>query len=384
MAWHGMAWHDWCRVQMSIKITNEAPVGIKAGLKRSYTWVNQDMLDSVPRSEWRSLLFVMCFVHSIVQERRKFGPIGWCIPYEFNQGDLSASVQFIQNHLAEMETKKSKEVTWSTVRYMVSDIQYGGRITDDWDRFLMKTYAEKYFVQVAFDANYQFYPRYKVPQGVDIAVFRKYIAEELPAVDSPEIFGLNMNADIIYRSNQTIELIQTILETQPKTSGGQGGLTREETVNRIAEEMLTKIPNDFKMDDVRESLAKMGASAPLHVFLRQEVDRLQRVMSMTRSTLKDLRLAIAGTIALNSSLIAALNALFDALVPTTWQKPSWQSPTLGLWFAGMLSRHEQVERWLAVGRPKTFWMTGFFNPQGFLTSMQQEVARAHQGWSTMA
>jgi len=52
---------------MGIKITNEAPVGIKAGLRASYQWVNQDMLDAVGRQEWRKLLFVSCFLHSIVQ-----------------------------------------------------------------------------------------------------------------------------------------------------------------------------------------------------------------------------------------------------------------------------------------------------------------------------
>ena len=48
------------------------------------------------RFEWRQLLFTTCYLHSIVQERRKFGPIGFNVPYEFNQSDLSACTQFLQ------------------------------------------------------------------------------------------------------------------------------------------------------------------------------------------------------------------------------------------------------------------------------------------------
>lgn len=56
-------------LQMGIKITNEAPVGMKAGLRASYQWVTQDMLDAVSRFEWRQLLFIQCYIHSVVQVR---------------------------------------------------------------------------------------------------------------------------------------------------------------------------------------------------------------------------------------------------------------------------------------------------------------------------
>eukprot|EP00879_Flechtneria_rotunda_P016890 GHRR01017680.1.p2 GENE.GHRR01017680.1~~GHRR01017680.1.p2 ORF type:complete len:364 (+),score=128.91 GHRR01017680.1:649-1740(+) len=165
-------------LQMGIKVTNEAPVGMKAGLRASYQWVNQDMLDAVSRQEWRQLLFVMCFLHSVVQERRKFGPIGWNVPYEFNASDLSACTQFLQNHLLEMDAKKAPQPTWETVRYMISVIQYGGRITDDFDQLLMDTYAEKYFHQGVLQPNFELYRdersgfSYRVPDSTENRVLQ--------------------------------------------------------------------------------------------------------------------------------------------------------------------------------------------------------------------
>ena len=82
-------------------------------------------------------------------------------------------------------------------------------------------------------------------------------------------------------------------------------------------------------------------------------------------------------------LADALASVYDARVPKRWvftvggDELSWLAPTLGLWFAGLVQRDAQLRSWLNESRPVAFWMTGFFNPQGFLTAMRQEVTRMH-------
>merc|ERR1712100_514207 len=120
---------------------------------RSYTvMVDQEKLDRIETPMWRSLVYAICFLHSTVQERRKFGSLGWSIPYEYNNGDLSASLGFLEKHLY------SSQISWPTLQYMVSEVQYGGKITDNIDRRLFGLYTKAWLNASSCEDGFTYNP----------------------------------------------------------------------------------------------------------------------------------------------------------------------------------------------------------------------------------
>ena len=71
---------------------------------------------------------------------------------------------------------------------------------------------------------------------------------------------------------------------------------------------------------MKDSLKVIGLAQPLNIFLRQEIDRMQKVIAVVRSTLIDLKLAIDGTIIMSENLRDALDSMFDARIPVAWKK----------------------------------------------------------------
>jgi len=215
-------------LQKCIKLTNDLPSGMKAGLKRTYTQLTQDMLDSVDKpSYWLPLVYAIAFIHSTIIERKKYGPLGWCIKYEFGTHDFNASIQFLQSYLYAIDTRKqpiAQQISYPTIRYMISEVHYGGRVTDSFDRRLMNTYAKEWISQAVVSPNFYFSPQAKYTHpyndcldclskppnapGNNPAVFtigwvRDYINKAVSPVDTPQIYRMHPNAEITFRLSET-------------------------------------------------------------------------------------------------------------------------------------------------------------------------------------
>ena len=365
-------------LQMSLKYTNEPPQGIRASLRRTYADISQDTLDYSNHAAWPTMLYSVAFLHTVVQERRKFGPLGWNVPYEFNRADFTASYQFMMNHLDDLDPKRG--ISWQTVQFMLGEVQYGGRVTDDYDKRLLKTFTAVWFNPELLTQDFKFYEGYTIPDCRTLEEYSEFIAS-MPLQDKPEVFGLHSNANITYQINTAASILDQILNVQPKEAAGGKGESREQVVRRMADDMLAKLPEDYSPHEVKEAIEVLGGMLPMNIFLRQEIDRMQRMISLLRRTLTDLGMAIEGSIIMSDDLKEVLDNMFDAKVPEKWTRISWQSSTLGFWFTELLERNNQFRTWCFTGRPTVFWMTGFFNPQGFLTAMRQEVTRAHKGWA---
>eukprot|EP00913_Durusdinium_trenchii_P028902 g27099.t1 len=89
-----------------------------------------DVFEGCPSKpfEFKKLLFGLAFFHAVILERRKFGPIGWNIPYEWMDSDFQVSREQVRMYLV-----SQPDVPWITLRYIIAEVNYGGRVTDDKD-----------------------------------------------------------------------------------------------------------------------------------------------------------------------------------------------------------------------------------------------------------
>lgn len=242
-------------LQNGVKMTNEPPKGIRANMKRSYALepvANDEFFESCAQpAAFKKLLFGLIYFHAVVQERRKFGPLGWNIPYGFDDGDQRISVRQLHMFLADADG--GGRIPFDALRYVTGECNYGGRVTDDKDRLLLNTLlARCYCTAIVEDASYTLSASglYFAPPEGDRGTYLTYI-ESLPIIPLPEAFGLHENADITKDQNDTAAMFASLLQMGGGGGGGGGAAGGEERVAAAVAECLQRLPPQFDIEAVQ-------------------------------------------------------------------------------------------------------------------------------------
>ena len=363
-------------LQNSVKMVNEPPRGLRANMKRSYGLdpiAAEDFFEGCTKPEpFKRLLFGLCFFHGVIQERRKFGPLGWNIPYGFDDGDLRISVRQLK-----MLIDENDEVPFNALLYMVGECNYGGRVTDDKDRRLLNCLlANCYSEKVISDPDYKLSASglyYAIAPGPAEA-YDEYISS-LPVIPAPEAFGLHANADITKDTNDTKALLASLLEMSGTSGGGGGGGSAESAVRAVAVDILSRLPDDFDIEAVQAKYP-VDYEESFNTVLAQEMTRFNKLTSRVRSSLREMIKAIDGTVVMSNTIEAAFTSMAINGVPALWMGVSYPSlMPLGAYVNDLLRRLKTLQDWYETGIPSIHWLPAFFFVQSFLTAGLQNYAR---------
>merc|ERR1712050_759327 len=195
------------------------PADLKSNLRRAYSKFSQENVDACMKpKEFKATLFALCFFHSLISGRIKFGAQGWSKKYPFNDGDLTICAQVLRNYVNNAE-QLGVDVPWPDLRYIFGEIMYGGHITDHWDRRVCGTYLATLVLPELLN-NLTLAPGFKSPDAskMEYVTYQKFIEERFPP-EQPHLFGLHPNAEIGFLTSQGISIFKTV----QSVSGSDGG-----------------------------------------------------------------------------------------------------------------------------------------------------------------
>ncbi|KAH8382819.1 hypothetical protein KR009_005420 [Drosophila setifemur] len=365
-------------LQKSLKVVTEPPNGLKLNLRSTYFKVRQERLEGCSHVAFRPLVYVLAFFHAVVQERRKYDKLGWNIAYDFNDTDFEVCTEILRTYLTRCAGMK---IPWNSLKYLIGEVMYGGRVIDDFDRRITNCYMNEYMGDFLFDEFKQFH--FYEDENVDYCLpdeetvlKEDYIAhiDKLPLVNKPDVFGLHPNAEIGYYTMAARSIWSSLIELQPQTGEGTGGISRDDFIDSVAAGILKKLPPAFETWRIRKQI-QMSLS-PTGVVLLQELDRFNLLVVRMKKTLELLRKAIAGEIGMDNVLDNIANSLFNGLLPAAWSKLAPATcKQLASWLEHLRLRAVQYKYWTLSGEPLVMWLSGLHIPQSYLTALVQIACR---------
>ncbi|XP_060664252.1 LOW QUALITY PROTEIN: dynein axonemal heavy chain 6 [Drosophila nasuta] len=366
-------------LQNSVKITNEPPKGIKANVIGALSDLKVEFFEEhIQTNKWRAIVFGLCMFHAVLLERRKFGPLGWNITYEFNESDRECGLKTLDFFI---NRQVMESIPWEAILYINGEITWGGRVTDYWDLRCLRTILTIFSSERIIQPDYKYCrgdSYYRDPQGATLKEYATFV-QGFPVLEDPEIFGMNQNANIVFQTKETEFFISTLLLGQPRSSADEGQAMENELCQQIIERIQSVLTYKIQREPIHDTLTVLdskGQMPSLTTVLVQEIDRFNIALGIIHDSLANLAKAIKGLVVMSEDLEMVFRALLANLVPAMWAKRSFLSiKPLPNYIVDFQRRIDFIQHWAENGAPRSYWISGFFFPQSFLTGVLQTYAR---------
>lgn len=233
----------------------------------------------------------------MVQERKKFGALGWNIPYGFNDTDFHISIQQIQLLLNQYD-----ETPFAAIAYLTGECNWGGRVTDTWDRRLLTTILHDYINEASVRVGYAFggQQNFVLPTATDHRHILQYINDEMPNSASPPVYGLHTNAGITRDHENSQHLFAATMKAFGFGSGGNksASTTLDTDFAESIKEIASQLPANF---DIDACLTKypIDYHESMNTVLVQEMQRFNVLLHEIRHSCGEVMKAVEGKLASN-------------------------------------------------------------------------------------
>lgn len=386
---------------MAIKVANEPPSDLKSNMRRALAAFDESLQERLEtekkRSCFRAILFGLCFYHSLLLGRKKFGVgigtgagsgLGFCRGYSFNMGDLTTCGDVLINYLNSYE-----DVPWADLRYMFGEVFYGGHITDNMDRRCCTTYLDVLIKPELLPAGaiddpstwtqppIQLAPDFHPPAPTSFDAILQYIEAKLPG-ESPTVYGMHTNAELSLLTAEGETLFRTIFDVGGGGGGGGGsGGGSEDRVRSELERFMAALPQQFNLVEIE---SRIEHKDPYVVVALQEASRMNSLLAEMKRSMDELLLGLDGSLNMSAAMEALAAGIRSNSVPARWMAQMstriQEVYSLSAWFRDVLRRHAQLDAWTqgTVATPRCVWLPGLFNPKAFVTAVMQTYARKHR------
>ncbi|CDW77756.1 dynein heavy chain axonemal [Stylonychia lemnae] len=355
----------------------------------------------------KNLQFCIIYFHSVLVGRKKYGTLGWNVPYEFDFSDFEISgsqlLQMMRRNVIDDETNLKM------MRYLIGEINYSGKIQRSEDRIILNAILDDLFCsELAFMKE-------AVPQNVNKSHYGLPLLEynadnsfgdfsefmrSLPEFDQEEIFGFNDNIQRLNQRNmifdilKKVNLFNTKIEPFNNPLDAQVKDQSDMVVRDMSQKLLLNLPQLF-VQEMINSMYPLKYDIPLSTFIHREVFKYNNLLLVIKNSLINLVNMIDGKIHQTIQLDTLWQEILYGIVPRSWLLASYPtcSTSISDFIKNLNERLEFMRNWIEKGLIKekesidfegfnnsnnglnSYWFPGFFDQSAFLTALRQKKAR---------